>query len=712
MSIRIFLRRFWVIRIVLSLALFGCGGGGGGEGVGNSDSRNTPVTPTVVSGTVDVNGGLIEVTDPASPIFGTKVDVPVNAVDQNESIIITISYQDNLPKPLNAANAKQVSKVIILSKSDSKNFLKPVAVTIPYADNELNAGDVPAVFYFDTFYDAYVSAGVEEIDTAAEFITFKTVHFSQFVAIGIAGLASAPVGTDTGFLPGQDGFFHPNFGAYEHPGGSSLGMANYAQWYYSFKRPEDGEDLYYKYREKVYDAWQDDVTARELISRSYYCARQRWAQIYLLSDYLIGENHTGLLLLTTLTVSQIPQTLCFTGEERDPDTNQVTAQWGHAVTVYKFESGKFYIYDSNFPGEVVAIDWDPVHGFSGYSKEAAYIGSNGKITKWGFEAMGNIFEYKEFENMYAGAENRWTGPQFVTITVTTPALDTNSLAVIGSSDNLEVSGTVSGGTVPATHIFYSLNGAGDREDFDHVDTNTGEYRFIIPNLPNPTNTVHLMATADIKDFFRNIPDSYASFKEITLIIQGLDFFENNGFETGDDTGWSHETHTWQDPTPGSFSPEDSEIVSSGADELIPLIQKVYHGNYSFRVNDFLGRYHISSVSQSRIVPTMTNPTLEFYWAAVLQDPQHPPEVQPYIELEVVNETSGNTLYYKHFYSNDPSYSGWIDSGHVGWKGIPWQKVIVNLGNSIGDTVRLKVLAADCGLGGHGGYVYIDGLDLN
>jgi len=211
MSLRIIFKRFLVIRIVLSLALFGCGGGGGGEGVGNTGSSNTPTAPAVVSGTVDVNGGLIEVTDPSSPIFGTKVEVPENAVDQNESIIITISYQDSLPKPLNAANAKQVSKVIVLSKSDSKNFLKPVAVTIPYADDELNAGDVPAVFYFDTFYDAYVSAGVEEIDTAAEFITFKTVHFSQFVAIGIAGLASALVGTDTGFLPGQDGFFHPNF---------------------------------------------------------------------------------------------------------------------------------------------------------------------------------------------------------------------------------------------------------------------------------------------------------------------------------------------------------------------------------------------------------------------------------------------------------------------------------------------------------------------
>ena len=710
---RLIFVRFLVSGIVLSLALFGCGGGGGGGageggGAGNTGSSHTPTSPTVVNGTVDVNGGFIEVTDRSSPIFGAKVEVPKNAVDQNESIVITLSYQDNLPKPLNVPNARQASKVIILSKNNSKNFLKPVTVTFPYFDDELNSGDVPAVFYFDSYYDTYVSAGVQKIDTAAKYITFTTVHFSRFVAIGIAGLASALFGTDTGFLPGQDGFFHPNFGAYEHPGGSSLGMANYAQWYYSFKRNDDDEDLYYKYRENVYHVWQDDLTARELISRSYYCARQRWAQIHLLSDYLLGERHTGLLLITTLAVTKMPQTLCFTGEERDPDTNQVAAQWGHAVTVYKFESGKFYIYDNNFPGEVVTLDWDPVQGFAGYSKEAGYISSNGKITKWGFEAIGNIFEYKEFEEIYDGAENGWASSKFVTITVKNPALDTNNTAVVSNSDNVEVSGTVTGGIMPATHIFYSLNGAGNWENFDLIDANTGEFRFIITNLPNPNNTVHLMATGDLNDFFRNIPDSYTGFKEITLKIEGLNFFENIGFETGDYTGWSHETHTWQDPTAGSFSPEKSEIVSLGNDGIIPVIQRVYHGNYSVRVNNFDSRHHISGVSQSRIVPNMNNPTLEFYWAAVLEDPKHHYEYQPYIEIEVVNETSGKTLYYQHFYSNDPAYSGWIDYGN--WKGMPWQKATVNLESSIGDTVRLKVLAADCGYGGHGGYVYLDSLE--
>ncbi|MBW2408045.1 MAG: hypothetical protein JRF17_11790 [Deltaproteobacteria bacterium] len=120
---RLIFMRFLVSGMVLSLALFGCGGGGGGGageggGAGNTGSSHTPSSPTVVSGTVDVNGGFIEVTDRSSPIFGAKVLVPQNAVDQNESIVITLSYQDHLPKPLNVPNAGQASKVIILSKNN------------------------------------------------------------------------------------------------------------------------------------------------------------------------------------------------------------------------------------------------------------------------------------------------------------------------------------------------------------------------------------------------------------------------------------------------------------------------------------------------------------------------------------------------------------------------------------------------------------------
>jgi hypothetical protein len=102
-----------------------------------------------------------------------------------------------------------------------------------------------------------------------------------------------------------------------------------------------------------------------------------------------------------------------------------------------------------------------------------------------------------------------------------------------------------------------------------------------------------------------------------------------------------------------------------------------------------------------------------YWAAILEDPQHDSANQPYVDVVVTDNTTGTILYSKHFYTNDPSYSGWrvISGSSYGsgdWKSIPWQIVTVDVSSAAGHQIRLKVTAADCGYGGHGGYVYLDG----
>jgi hypothetical protein len=137
---------------------------------------------------------------------------------------------------------------------------------------------------------------------------------------------------------------------------------------------------------------------------------------------------------------------------------------------------------------------------------------------------------------------------------------------------------------------------------------------------------------------------------------------------------------------------------------------VYFGNSAARVNYSDGGYQISTISQTATVPDMINPTLEFYWAAVLEDPSHAADFQPYVDIIVTDDSTGSEIYHKHFYSNDPSYSGWISLIGGSWKGIPWQKVQFDMSNSIGNVVTIRVEAADCGLGAHGGYVYVDGIE--
>lgn len=114
------------------------------------------------------------------------------------------------------------------------------------------------------------------------------------------------------------------------------------------------------------------------------------------------------------------------------------------------------------------------------------------------------------------------------------------------------------------------------------------------------------------------------------------------------------------------------------------------------------------MSQSATVPNAANPQVKFYWAAVLEDPQHDPANQPYVDVVVRDDTAGKDLYTAHFYTNDPTYTaGWLVFGS--WKAIPWQTITLGFAKAdAGHKITATITAADCGYGGHGGYVYLDG----
>lgn len=648
------------------------------------------------SGTVGSSGGTIEINDPSSPINGAKVVVPQDALDSNETVKITISYDKQLPGPLDSG-VISASNVIILSKDSQSKFKEPVTVTIPYTDAQMDAGDMPAVFYWDSTYNKYVSVGVKDIDTVNKTITFTTVHFSHYVALVLKGLAKSLNSVDSGFRPGTDGFYHPNFGSYDAPGGSSLGMANYSTWYFDNKKSVDGNGLYNKYREGDSSKWEDDVVARELISRSFIASSQQWAKIWLQKEYKLSQANTGLLLITAMQITKSPQIFLMTDQWPSPNT-------GHAAVVYKFDlsTGKFYINDSNFPGEEVTIDWNINSGFSNYSKNPAY---SPQFTYFGFEAFSSSSEVKEFETLYSGAESGWTSSKYQIINITSPALDASNTATVSDPNNVTITGTVTGGIATAKYLVYNVNGTNGLSGQLVTLDASGNFSFTIPNLPLSSNSIILMSTDDAKDATRRVPSAYAGFKEITIKVLGQDFFTNLGFETGDYTGWTHETHTWSNTTPGSFTPEKSVIETVGLDPIDSTIQKVYKGSHSARINNSDNSYHISSASQSATVPNVANPQLRFSWTAVLEDPNHAPADQPYIDITVTDDTTNQALYYKHFYSDDPAYPGW--HAVYGWKIIPWQIVNIDVKSAIGHQITIKVTAADCALGGHGGYAYID-----
>jgi hypothetical protein len=113
--------------------------------------------------------------------------------------------------------------------------------------------------------------------------------------------------------------------------------------------------------------------------------------------------------------------------------------------------------------------------------------------------------------------------------------------------------------------------------------------------------------------------------------------------------------------------------------------------------------------------TVADPKLTFVWAAVMQNAGHPATQQPFVDIIVEDVTNNyEVVYYKHFFANDPSYPGWIagnGSGATQWYGINWQPVtLTDLSARKTHVLRVRVVGADCTLGGHGGYAYLDGVN--
>jgi hypothetical protein len=140
-----------------------------------------------------------------------------------------------------------------------------------------------------------------------------------------------------------------------------------------------------------------------------------------------------------------------------------------------------------------------------------------------------------------------------------------------------------------------------------------------------------------------------------------------------------------------------------------LVANGQFGSHALRINDDTPNFHKTYVSQKAIVPATGNSQLNFKWAAVLQDPQHTATDQPYVDVIVRNVTKGTELYHKRYYTSDPSFIGWKNYQGGLWKAIPWQSVVLTgLSAYANDEIELRIDGADCGLGAHGGYVYLDG----
>jgi hypothetical protein len=648
-------------------------------------------------------GGEVKITDPTSPIRGTRVLIAPGTLGAPQETI-QISYEDNLPGQFNTDaqlfGARQASKVLVLSRSSNIDLALPAKVTIPYDKTVVSNRDVPVVLLWDPKLESYHAAAVSGIDYSAGTITFKVAHFSQKIVVTVLkDIKDALTRTvDTGFRPQVDGFYVHNFGAYDSPGGSCLGMANYSGWYFDSKKQQRGAGLYSLYREGDAIAEEDDQNARELISRAFMLSSQYWAKLALGIQTTAGDTFTGIYLIQTMILTQSPQTLIMADEVP-------IKAFGHAAVVYRYDSAlqRFEVYDNNFPRETVYLYWNLADGFSVYSKY------NGVAQKFAFDSMHTSFSPETFEALFQGAESGWANSKFPKITLSQPQPHASSphLYEVPNADDASFVANVpraqdaENRDAPRyAHIY--LNGI--HKAASVPISASGDFSYHIGKLPNPLGTDVMILVSENKDDFRL---GFHAFKQFKMRGQGLFFFKNFGFETGGFDFWTSERHLWGGGNP--IIPSDKSVTTQQSFDPIAIdLPMVRFGRFSARINNFDPDYHISTVSQTAVVPDVSNPTLRFHWAAVLEDPSHSPEEQPYVEVTVYNQTKNAVLYNKRYYSNDPTYSGWQSYAGGDWKAIPWQVVDLNVKAHVNDSLLVKVEAADCSLGAHGGYAYLDG----
>jgi len=224
-----------------------------------------------------------------------------------------------------------------------------------------------------------------------------------------------------------------------------------------------------------------------------------------------------------------------------------------------------------------------------------------------------------------------------------------------------------------------------------------------------------------------------------------ELFQNGGFETGDLTGWTvdygkrnagAETVNWGTAYPSEGNPagvigSDGKVATAvRTDNLsLPVGQTStilpYVGSYMALLNDSNGNFHATRLTQQSSAITAQdiadNTKIYVDWGAALVEPTnnntaHSPSDYPFFEIDILK--NGSKIDTFKINSHNAAVSGWANIGTMNWdnnSGIIYYEDgqfvydLASGGFIAGDKITVDMFVADCGLGGHGAYAFLDGI---
>lgn len=135
------------------------------------------------------------------------------------------------------------------------------------------------------------------------------------------------------------------------------------------------------------------------------------------------------------------------------------------------------------------------------------------------------------------------------------------------------------------------------------------------------------------------------------------------------------------------------------------------GAYAFRLgNNATGAQAERATYYVNIPATVTNYSLIYRYATVLQDAGHSADQQPRFTVRAFDSATLAPIPCADYsYVVSASLPGFITvgSGSAAIRYLPWSTGVVDLSGMAGTTVGIEFTTTDCSLGGHYGYAYID-----
>ncbi len=315
-----------LVALLLAIGLtFACAGGD--DDSGDDDDTEEPEAEDEIG----PEGGEIEVTDPDSPLYRLKIEIPAGALSETTNIQI---YVEENP-PQTPAGFTHIGSAARFEPAGLK-FNSPVFLHVPWSSPDQSL----VVGHYNESSDSWIGLPMWGQDDEQRELAL-TDSFSIFGGFAF----ELNISVHTGFTPQTDGFPTINRSVIAEPDGSCWGFAIFANWYWQ-NRDQFPSDLAVSY--SIPTNTSITIEAQEA-QGGYDVLLSRLAQLFL-NNLFPTDLSTLNTVVSNMLITNKPQVIIL--------KEGWLSSEAHAVLAFGWQDNDLLIYDPNRPKQTNVIHWN------------------------------------------------------------------------------------------------------------------------------------------------------------------------------------------------------------------------------------------------------------------------------------------------------------------------------------------------------------------